>query len=150
MTKIVRTTSDNADFQELVELLDQELDARYGLVQKQYKPYNKIVSLDTVVVAYQEGDAAGSGCFKAFDANSVEIKRMIVKPNLRGTGLAEKILLELERWAVERGYAKTILETGIKQPEAIRFYTKLGYKTIENYGQYIGNSNSICMAKELK
>lgn len=149
MTKIVRSTSENRDFQELVSLLDQELDSRYGIVQKQYHQYNRIVSLDTVVIAYQDGQAAGSGCFKAFDANSVEIKRMVVKPDLRGTGIAEKILLELEHWAVEKGYTQAVLETGKKQPEAIRFYGRLGYKTIENYGQYIGNTNSICMAKQL-
>ena len=150
MTKIVRETSENKDFQELVSLLDRELDARYGIVQKQYTQYNKIVSLDTVVIAYREDEPAGSGCFKAFGEDSVEIKRMIVKPDLRGSGVAEKILLELERWALEKGYAKAVLETGLKQPEAIRFYTKLGYKKIDNYGQYIGNTNSVCMAKDLK
>jgi len=47
-------------------------------------------------------------------------------------------------------FAKSVLETGVRQPEAIRFYTKLGCDKIDNYRQYIGNSNSICMSKELR
>jgi putative acetyltransferase len=48
------------------------------------------------------------------------------------------------------GYSEVILETGILQHEAIRFYTKSGYKPIDNFGPYIGNRNSVCMMKNLK
>jgi putative acetyltransferase len=41
------------------------------------------------------------------------------------------------------------LETGLKQPEAIRLYEKNGYKLILNYGQYIGMDNSVCFEKVL-
>ena len=74
---------------------------------------------------------------------------MVVKPECRGNGIAKLILLELEKWAMEKGFTKSVLETGVKQPEAIRFYTKLGYVKTQNYGQYIGNENSICMSKKL-
>ena len=42
-----------------------------------------------------------------------------------------------------------ILETGFKQPEAIRLYTKNNYNVIPNYGQYAGMVNSVCMEKVL-
>ncbi len=42
-----------------------------------------------------------------------------------------------------------ILETGRKQVEAISLYKKLGFHVIENYGQYIGDDNSICMKMAL-
>jgi putative acetyltransferase len=147
MIKIVRTNSNNADFHRLITLLDLEISTRYGDIQKKYIPYNKIDSLGTVVIAYNEDQPVGCGCFRYYDDDTAEIKRMFVKPEYRGTGIAEQILLELEKWAVENGFSRSILETGIKQPEAIRFYLKLGYQKIDNYDQYVGYLNSVCMSK---
>ncbi|WP_407524361.1 GNAT family N-acetyltransferase [Lacibacter sp. MH-610] len=58
-------------------------------------------------------------------------------------------MLQLEQWAKEEGYSAAVLETGKKQPEAIRLYEKCGYSRIPNYGQYAGVENSVCMKKEL-
>jgi hypothetical protein len=41
----------------------------------------------------------------------------------------------------------SILETGIKQPEAIALYQKSGYTIIPNYGQYTDVATSVCMKK---
>lgn len=149
MIKLIRCNSVNKDFRDLVILLDEDLNSRYGILQTQYEKFNKIESIDTVVVAYLDEVPIGCGCFKKFDRNSVDIKRMFVKKENRGKGIARRILTELENWAVENGYKNSILETGIMQPEAISFYTNFGYKKIENFGQYIGNTNSICMSKVL-
>jgi hypothetical protein len=42
-----------------------------------------------------------------------------------------------------------ILETGFMQKEAISLYQKLSYTITENYGQYIGIENSVCMKKNI-
>ena len=60
-----------------------------------------------------------------------------------------EILNELETWAKELGYEKTVLETVKRQTEAVALYNKSGYKVIPNYGQYIGVDNSICFEKIL-
>jgi len=78
-----------------------------------------------------------------------EIKRMFVRPERRGRGIARSILSELETWAGELGFLECILETGLKQPEAIELYRKSGYETIPNYGQYEGVENSVCMRKSI-
>ena len=150
MNTVLRVNSNNKDFQELIKLLDTELNSRYGIVQEELNKFNIIETIDTVVIGYIDNNPIGCGCFKIYDTNSIEIKRMIVKDDFRGTGIAKMILTELENWATEKGFFESILETGIKQPDAIRFYTKLGYSKIDNYGQYIGNRNSVCMSKELK
>jgi len=149
MIKLLRCNSENRDFRNLVILLDEDLNSRYGNLQAQYEKFNRIESIDTVVVAYLDEIPVGCGCFKKFDTSSVEIKRMFVKEGNRGKGIAKMILTELENWAVENGNKTSFLETGIKQYEAISFYTNFGYKLIENFGQYIGNTNSICMTKIL-
>lgn len=148
--EIIRTDSDNPDFRYLENMLDAEMINRYGEIQKWYGQFNTINSKKTVVVAYSAVEPVGCGCFRELGESSAEVKRMFVKTGFRGTGVAEKILIELEKWASELGYSATVLETGIKQPEAIRFYTKLGYTRIENYGQYAGNNNSLCFRKYLK
>jgi len=68
---------------------------------------------------------------------------------MRGRGIAQMALAELEKWAAELGYKKCILETGKRQPEAIRLYEKSGYKIIPNYGEYLNIENSVCFEKEL-
>ena len=74
---------------------------------------------------------------------------MYVLPPYRGKNIASKILQELEIWARELNYKKCILETGKKQPEAIRLYNKNNYSVIPNYGQYKNIENSVCFEKIL-
>jgi GNAT superfamily N-acetyltransferase len=72
---------------------------------------------------------------------------MYTLPEMRGQGVAGQVLSALEDWACELGYEKCVLETGKKQPEAIRLYEKSGYRRIQNYGQYAGVENSVCFEK---
>ena len=150
MSSLIRTTSKNLDFQNLVTLLDADLKIRDGEDHEFYAQINKTAILDNAIVCYQNNVAVGCGAFRAIDAETVEIKRMFVSPECRGKGIASAILLELELWASELNYSQTILETGVNQPEAIALYKKLGYVITENYGQYVGVENSICMKKVLK
>ena len=149
MLKIIRTDSENTDFQALVKLLDADLAIRDGDLHGYYAQFNKIDSLKNAVVAYADDSAVGCGAFKKFDDESVEIKRMFVCPENRGQGIAVEILKELENWAKESDFKAAVLETGKKQPEAIRLYEKSGYELIPNYGQYEGLENSVCMKKSL-
>jgi putative acetyltransferase len=144
---LIRTNSDYSDFQSLVVLLDRDLKIRDGNEHKFYAQYNKIDAIKNVVVAFVENEAVGCGAFKPFSDDTVEIKRMFVKPEFRGRRIAQNILVELETWAAELNYSGFVLETGLKQPEAIRLYERSGYQKIPNYGQYIGVENSLCMQK---
>ena len=81
------------------------------------------------------------------DDKTVEIKRMFVKEEYRGTKTASSILKSLENWASEKGFTKCVLETGNRQVEAIKFYKKAGYKSIPNYGQYTHMEDSNCFEK---
>ncbi len=142
-----RVDADDRDFQHLVQLLDKDLQVRDGAEHGFYAQFNKIDAIRHAIVATEQGQVIGCGAFKAFDSMTVEIKRMYVKPAYRGQGVAVAVLQQLEDWAVELGYHKFVLETGKKQPEAIRLYQKAGYLVIPNYGQYKNVENSICMRK---
>ena len=149
MFTLVRSDSNSQDFLDLVQQLDADLAQRYGITQLSYSKYNKIQNIDTIVIAYINNIAVGCGCFKPFDKQTIEIKRMYVKLEDRGTVISKKILFELEKWAAELGFSESILETGAKQHEAIGLYNKSGYHRIDNYGQYAGMPNSICFGKSL-
>ena len=149
MRTLHRTDITNLDFQHLVKLLDADLALRDGEDHAFYAPFNTSVNLQAVVVAYENNQPVGCGAFKAFGESQVEIKRMFVLPDFRGRGVALHILQELETWAKESGYTTAVLETGKKQPEAIRLYQKAGYQIIANFGPYVNVENSVCMEKHL-
>ena len=150
MTNTLKRTSEgDSDFLSLVKLLDVELAERDGDEHAFYAQFNKPVGLSGVIVAYRNGEPVGCGAFKKYDENSVEIKRMYVRPDRRGMRIAAEILTDLESWANELGFKEYILETGFKQPEAIALYKRSGYDVIPNYGQYEDVENSVCMKKSL-
>jgi putative acetyltransferase len=150
MITLRRTNSDDRDFIGLVKNLDMELAERDGNDHSFYSQFNKIDKIKYVLLAYENEMPIGCGAIKEFENNAMEVKRMYVLPKSRGKGVAAKILLALEEWAGELSYTKCVLETGKRQPEAIRLYEKCGYVRTPNYGQYIGIENSVCFEKKLK
>ncbi len=147
MVTLRRTNSSDDDFIKLVKLLDADLKFRDGEDHDFYHQFNAIVNIKHCLVAYEDQIPVGCGAIKPFDDISMEVKRMYVLPEMRGRSIAVNILSELEIWAKELGYSKCILETGLKQPEAIALYKKSGYHIIPNYGQYKGVENSVCFEK---
>lgn len=149
MITVTRTTSDNQDFEKLVIALDAYLAILDGEDHAFYAQFNKTNLLKNAVIAYENKTAVGIGAYKEYDSETVEMKRMYTLPEFRGKGIASKILTELELWAKEENYKIAVLETGFMQKEAISLYQKLGYIITENYGQYKGVENSVCMKKTL-
>jgi len=149
MIEIIHTDSNNEDFKALVKLLDELLADLDGDEHSFYDQYNKIDALKYVIVAYRHGKAVGCGAIKEFVPGTMEVKRMYTLPEARGKGIASEVLAELEKWAASLGYEKTVLETGIRQQDAVALYKKRGYTLIENYGQYAGVENSVCFEKIL-
>ena len=149
MIRIVRTNSENSDFISLVRQLDIDLAKRDGDDHAFYHQYNKIDNIKYALLAYENDNPVGCGALREFDSNSMEVKRMYTLPESRGKGIASKILSELESWTTELGYRTCVLETGKRQPEAIKLYVKNGYRQVPNYGQYAEVENSLCFTKDL-
>jgi len=149
MLKIEKREWDHPDFRELVTLLDKEFRERYGAIQDEYDRHNTTGPSTVIVVAYEKDSAVGCGAFRKFDSKTVEIKRMFVKKEFRGNGISKIILKQLEELAAKEGYSTAVLETGIKQQEAIALYKKSGYQQTEKYGPYSDLEFSICMSKKI-
>ncbi len=147
MLTIIRTNSDNIDFQELVIELDKDLAIKNGDKNDFFVQFNKIDAIKHAIVAFDGGEPVGCGAIKKYDESTIEVKRMFVPAEKRGNGVATMVLKELENWAEQLGYKRIILETGLKMLDAVALYKKNDYKVIANYGQYENNSSSICFEK---
>lgn len=148
--KVVKTTSENPDFLSLIKMFDKYLWERYPELKANYWGNNIIELNRNVVVFYLDEKPVACGCFKKYDKKTIEIKRMFVSPEVRGLGLAQRVLQELELWAQELDFSVSVLETLYKQQEAISLYQKVGYTIVDNYGPYVGLDKSVCMKKEIE
>jgi GNAT superfamily N-acetyltransferase len=81
--------------------------------------------------------------------NTAEVKRMYVAPGARGLGLARRMLAHLEATAAGVGASALVLETGLKQPEAIALYESSGYTEMAGFGYYRDSGVSQCFGKLL-
>jgi putative acetyltransferase len=137
----------------LVQRLWDELGALYPEVMGPPSAPDEIVGERALfVVAWVKGEPVGCGAFRPLsedEGNVAEIKRMYVEPRMRGWGISRSILVELEKLARDRGYTVVRLETGLRQPNAIRLYETSGYHRIERYGRHREDPLSVCFEKNL-
>ena len=117
---------------------------------------NHLVDVETLtafnvhfLVAREQGRALGCGAFVLGEAGQAEMKRVFVAPAARGKGVARVLMEALERDAARLGVTLMQLETGIKQPEAIALYRKLGYAERGPFGRYQPDPLSLFMEKRL-
>ena len=150
MVALVRVEWTNADLQRLLSAQKAEVNARYDSEEVPEVETDTVIGAVLAQVA-DESVACGllTHPVPSFEDNTAEIKRMFVTSNHRRQGFAKEILRELEAIAVERKLEQTVLETGIKQPEAIGLYTSEGYRIIDNYPPYEDEPDSRCFAKAL-
>ena len=115
--------------------LEREYDTRYGdhfgqpasVEINRYPAEVFSAPAGTFLVVEHDGRAVAAGAFMTVAADTVEVKRMWTHADHRGRGLAKRVLAELEAEARRRGFAKVVLSTGPRQPEAVRLYLGSGY-----------------------
>jgi len=101
------------------------------------------------VVGFADGEPVASGGFRRHTEDVAEIKRMYVMEDRRGAGYARRLLADLESRAAAAGYRRIVLETGLRQPEAIALYESSGYLPIQGFGFYADQALSRSFAKDL-
>ncbi|EPR11577.1 GNAT family N-acetyltransferase [Ruminiclostridium papyrosolvens] len=149
--ELISTDGNDKRFVNLCYELDDFLNEIVGgeKQREKYNQYNNLKDIHDVILVIDNGQVVGCGSFKKYDEKVAEIKRVFVKKEYRKKGLAKSIMKTLEQKAMENGYSKLILETGNVLKDAIKLYSGIGYKVIENYGQYVDMPESICMGKLL-
>jgi len=81
-------------------------------------------------------------------AHSGEVKRLYVRPQHRGRGIAAALYHSLEKYARERGYEWLYLDTTDEMVAAQRFYAALGYEKTSSYND--NSQATIFMRKDLR
>jgi GNAT superfamily N-acetyltransferase len=138
---------DHPDAVELIEQVQQEYVVRYGEQDgTPVDPAQFAAPLGLFLIAYLDGAPVACGGWRA-DGVTAELKRMYVAPVARGRGAARAILAELERTAQDAGHHRIVLETGMKQPEAIALYTSSGYQPVPKFGYYRDAPDAVHLGK---
>jgi GNAT superfamily N-acetyltransferase len=141
--------------------LDHVNDA-YAIVQEYYDAVDVVVRDDAESFA-RDYFGAGSGIWLASEDSEVvgcialrplpqveqsgEVKRLYVRPELRGQNIADGLLEALEGYAREFGYCWLYLDTKDDLLAAIRFYERHGYERCERYNE--NPQATIFMRKDL-
>jgi GNAT superfamily N-acetyltransferase len=134
----------------LVGALDRELGARYGPGEGvRYDPSLFAPPHGTFLVIESEGMPVACAGILPLSPGVAELKRMYVVPERRGTGLARRLLAELEEAARALGYRELHLMTGTAQPEAMVLYESAGYERVPNFGQYRDSASVRCYGKRI-
>lgn len=148
---------DHPDSGKLIEAVQQEYVVRYGEPDAtEVDPAQFAPPQGLFLIGYAEDVPVAGGGWRTHEeppeglrAGDAELKRMYVVDAMRGKGFARAILAELERTARAAGHRRVVLETGLKQPEAIALYRSSGYTDIPKFGLYKDDALSVCLAKEL-
>lgn len=143
--EIILSDPEAPDAQKLLGKLSTVLSALTGDSGRSSFDYEEARQPGAVfAVAYREGVPVACGGYRPAGENMAEIKRMYAEER---TG--SQLLAFLEAEARKAGIVALLLSTRVVNTRAIRFYQNHGYRRIENYGRYVGRSNSICMKKSI-
>jgi GNAT superfamily N-acetyltransferase len=143
---------DHPDSVKMIADLQQVYVDRYGDVDvTPVDPAQFAAPLGYFVIGYLDGVPVTCGGWRINDEldGAAEIKRMYVVDSVRGKGYSRLVLAHLEETAREAGLRRMVLETGLRQPEAISLYTTSGYVQIDNFGVYRDHPESRCFGKSL-
>jgi putative acetyltransferase len=138
----------------LISELDRALAAEYSPEQRHGLALDAIFQPHICFfLARLNGTAVGCGGVALF-ADFAEIKRMYVRDSARGRGAAQALLTRIETAAREAGHFLLRLETGERQPAALKFYARAGFQPCGAFGDYAAmppqaTATSVFMEKRL-
>ena len=135
-TDIVLERPDTHDAIMLIEELEAHLAPFYPATSRHGYSVEKLIRQGVAFfVTRHEGIPAGCGGVQFF-GDYGELKRMFVRRQFRGLGLAKLMLNHLEAYAIQNNVHIMRLETGIHQAEAIGLYESMGYRLVPPFGEY--------------
>ena len=127
MIEIVPVSSPTDQVRLLIGELNDELGALYPPEQRHglaleaiFQPHIRFF------LAHQDGVAVGCGGVALFP-DFAEVKRMYVRSQARGRGVADAIMARLVAVTREAGLSILRLETGIRSLPALAFYRRSGF-----------------------
>ena len=137
MAIITPERPDTPDAQALIAELESELAPLYPSESRHGYSIERLLAEDVAFFLIREDSSpAGCGGVKLVGTEYAEVKRMYVRPQFRGLGLARLMLNHLADYAQRHGVRVLRLEPGIHQHAAIRLYERMGFQRIPAFGEY--------------
>jgi len=134
--EITLAVQPDAEVRSLVGALNDELGALYPPEQRYGLALDAIfVPHIRFFVARRDGVAVGCGGVALFP-DFAEVKRMYVRPAVRGQGVADAIIVKLTGVARDAGLSVLRLETGIRSFPALAFYRRSGFRDCAAFEPY--------------
>ncbi|QCX28611.1 GNAT family N-acetyltransferase [Nocardioides jishulii] len=154
--RIERLPITHPDAARLVDEVQGEYVVRYGgQDESPVDPTEFLAPHGAFLVGYVDDVAVATAAWRWVETPdvvrrgpTVELKRMYVVAAWRNRGLARAMLAAVEADARAAGAASVVLETGLKQPEAMALYLSSGYREIAGFGHYADEPLSRAYAKE--
>ncbi len=84
-------------------------------------------------LALHDGKAAGCIALRPLSDDRCELKRLYVRPEFRGKGIARMLCERILEEAEKTGYREIYLDTLPELSDAIRLYEKLGFTYTDSY-----------------
>jgi putative acetyltransferase len=136
--------------QALIAELDAFNSALYPAESNHFDSPETLASARSIfLVAEQDGALVGCGAAKHC-GEWAELKRMYLRPEVRGRGIAAAMLDTLLQWARGEGLARVRLETGHVSEGALRLYRRAGFREIPAFPPYRSDPLSIFMERALR
>jgi putative acetyltransferase len=144
---VAECAADDGFLLALVTAMTAELVVVYDLpVDAQPRPLHP----DSRYLLARDGERAIGCCaVEPVEPGLYELKRMFVAPGARGTGVSSALVAESERLVRGVGAARIRLETGSRQPEAMRLYERAGFRRVPNFPPHETDPESVCYEKAL-
>ena len=149
-TLIVAERPDTTEAQMLIAELEEHLAPFYPATSRHGYSVEKLIKQGVAFFVTRVDDVpAGCGGVQFFGTQYAELKRMFVRPQFRGLGLARLMVEYLEAYTREHQIKTLRLETGIHQIEAIGLYERMGFQNIPPFGDYVDDPLSRFFEKRI-
>lgn len=151
--RAVEVCSADIDDPALIELVDElvhDLRCRYPAMTDVETPAEIVEGWGTFVTVRVGTFPMACGAVRRLPDGRAELKRMYVRPEMRGRGLVQVLLAALEARAVEAGHDALYLVTGDRQPEAVAAYRREGFVDTAPWGRWVDIPPAICMMRPIR
>ena len=86
-----------------------------------------------ILLATHKNDPIGAVALRKFEGNSCEMKRLYVRPILRGASVGRKLAEAIIEKGRVLGYERMLLDTHLMMNKAHQLYESLGFNYIPRY-----------------
>jgi putative acetyltransferase len=150
--RIEPTDPESDSAQALIAMSDTYMTALYPAESNHLESASALKAPNVLFLGcFLQDQLVGCGAVKILsdDGRYGELKRVFVLESHRGKGYSKAIMEKLEGHLKTSGIALARLETGIRQPEALGLYKRLGYVERAPFGAYVEDPLSVFLEKRL-